>query len=260
MISASGLGYARTLHVDVDVPPHASSCKAYTLIPLSSKVFFDPYGTTGARLLGSVELEAPADFEPTSQSRSWWEIDEDEPVRTGNARTAVLVDAAREIPLHVRYARPTRTAHKDEPERDTVVSDALASVPALEPLAERVDDAIHAVRRVFASHIGHYADVELIEGDAVAFAVCAPGDAVERWSTAQLADLVPRSHAHLVPELSRALGAPSSVYYEKVPGWPTATVPVGDSSLLFSVASCTLVAAVLSAALLLYRVSSAAAR
>ena len=92
MISASGAGYVRTLHVDIDAE-HA--CTLYGVIPLSAHAYYDPYTASGARLVGGVDLEAAAPAE-----------------RAGALPPQLLLTPAHAaLPVHIRYARPRTSPH-----------------------------------------------------------------------------------------------------------------------------------------------------
>lgn len=93
MISASGAGYVRTLHVDIDAE-HA--CTLYGVIPLSAHAYFDPYTAGGGRLIGGVDLEAAAPAEETGGAPS---------------PQLVLTPPHTALPVHIRYARPRTSPH-----------------------------------------------------------------------------------------------------------------------------------------------------
>lgn len=88
MISASGAGYVRTLHVDIDAE-HA--CTLYGVIPLSAHAYFDPYTAGGGRLIGGVDLEAVAGEALSPQ--------------------LLLTPPHTTLPVHIRYARPRTSPH-----------------------------------------------------------------------------------------------------------------------------------------------------
>ena len=253
MITATGSGYVRTLHVGDDyVPPHASSCRMYKTLPLSAKVYFDPYGASGAQLLGATNIEAPADEPAYTARRSWWEAEDDGAPRAIDTRTVVLVHDTNAIPLHVRYVRPSALRADSGADR-VEAADHAGSLPTW-----LADAGRRLAARAGVTWTANYVDVPLVDGDAFAIGVCAPGDAVAGWHVAPLESVLPASHAHLAPELARAVGSPASVYVSKLTGAPTATVPVGDAALAPTVVAATFIAVVLSAALLLFRVRRAA--
>lgn len=104
MISASGAGYVRTLHVAIDAE-HA--CTLYGVIPLSAHAYYDPYTARGARLIGGVDLESPAPAEAAAEA----DADAASAGASAPPPQLLLTPPQTTLPIHIRYARPRASPH-----------------------------------------------------------------------------------------------------------------------------------------------------
>lgn len=144
MISASGAGYVRTLHIDIDAE-HA--CTLYGVIPLSAHAYYDPYTARGGRLIGGVDLEAAAEEALPPQ--------------------LLLTPPHTTVPIHIRYARPRTSPHVVGNYKDVPLYTSAAALGVCAPgHAVAGWDAVPLERVVPRSHARLVPELERALGGA----------------------------------------------------------------------------------------------
>lgn len=163
MISASGAGYVRTLHVAIDAE-HA--CTLYGVIPLSAHAYYDPYTARGARLIGGVDLESPAPAEAGASAPP---------------PQLLLTPPQTTLPIHIRYARPRASPHVVGNYVDVPLYTSAAAVGVCAPgHAVAGWDAVPLERVVPRSHARLVPELQRALGDAPLVYTAGLGDVEAR--------------------------------------------------------------------------------